>query len=151
MTTRTAPDLARLDGAVLDALHGRSMLLTQDWTTAEIDTLCALAEGLQSLDRLGRVPALFPQELFWALFFDQSTRTKSSWGGAATRLGVAYTTAQRAIETLMREGVLSPASAARRDRVFVAKAILDILEEPARLVPDGENRARRRGGTTKRE
>ena len=68
-------------------LHGRSMLLTQDWTTAEIDTLCTLAEALQSLDRVGRVPALFPQQLFWALFFDQSTRTKSSWAGAAARLG----------------------------------------------------------------
>ncbi|HEY5516426.1 MAG TPA: knotted carbamoyltransferase YgeW [Pengzhenrongella sp.] len=87
MTTRTAPDLARLDGTVLDALHGRSMLLTQDWTTAEIDTLCSLAEALQILDRQGRVPALFPQQLFWALFFDQSTRTKSSWAGAAARLG----------------------------------------------------------------
>jgi|WetSurMetagenome_2_1015567.scaffolds.fasta_scaffold15256_5 Fic family protein len=71
--------------------------------------------------------------------------------GAATRLGVAYTTAQRAIWALMRQGVLSPVSAARRDRVFVAKAILDILEEPARLVPEGANRARRRGVTTKRE
>jgi knotted carbamoyltransferase YgeW len=87
MTTRTAPELARLDGAILDALHGRSMLLTQDWTTAEIDTLCTLAEALQSLDRGGRVPALFPQQLFWALFFDQSTRTKSSWAGAAARRG----------------------------------------------------------------
>ena len=36
---------------------------------------------------MGRVPALFPQQLFWALFFDQSTRTKSSWAGAAARLG----------------------------------------------------------------
>jgi knotted carbamoyltransferase YgeW len=87
MTTRTAPELARLDGAILDTLHGRSMLLTQDWTAAEIDTLCTLAEALQALDRVGQVPALFPQQLFWALFFDQSTRTKSSWAGAAARLG----------------------------------------------------------------
>ncbi len=83
----TAPDVARLDATILDALHGRSMLLTQDWTTGEIDTLCTLAEALQSLDRRGLVPALFPQQLFWALFFDQSTRTKSSWAGAAARLG----------------------------------------------------------------
>ena len=87
MTTRTAPAVARLDGAILDTLRGRSMLLTQDWTATEIDTLCTLAEALQSLDRVGRVPALFPQQLFWALFFDQSTRTKSSWAGAAARLG----------------------------------------------------------------
>jgi knotted carbamoyltransferase YgeW len=87
MTTLEPPDPGRLDGAALEALHGRSMLLTQDWTTAEIETLCSLAETLQALDRQGRVPALFPQELFWALFFDQSTRTKSSWAGAAARLG----------------------------------------------------------------
>ena len=87
MTSNAAQHLSSLDAAILDTLHGRSMLLTQDWTTAEIDTLCTLAETLQALDRDGRVPALFPQQLFWALFFDQSTRTKSSWAGAATRLG----------------------------------------------------------------
>lgn len=87
MTSNAAQHLSRLDSSTLDSLHGRSMLLTQDWTTAEIDTLCTLAETLQALDRDGRVPALFPQQLFWALFFDQSTRTKSSWAGAAARLG----------------------------------------------------------------
>ncbi len=87
MTSNAAQHLSSLDAAILDTLHGRSMLLTQDWTTAEIDTLCTLAETLQALDRDGRVPALFPQQLFWALFFDQSTRTKSSWAGAAARLG----------------------------------------------------------------
>ena len=87
MTTKAAHHLARLDAAKLDSLHGRSMLLTQDWTTEEIDTLSTLAETLQALDREGRSPTLFPQQLFWALFFDQSTRTKSSWAGAAARLG----------------------------------------------------------------
>jgi knotted carbamoyltransferase YgeW len=81
------PALARLDAAALDALHGRSMLLTQDWSTPEIEALCTLAETLQQLDREGRVPQLFAQQLFWALFFDNSTRTKSSWAGAAARFG----------------------------------------------------------------
>ena len=85
--TLAPADPDRLDAATLASLHGRSMLVTQDWTTTEIETLCSLAETLQGLDRQGRVPALFPQELFWALFFDQSTRTKSSWAGAAARLG----------------------------------------------------------------
>lgn len=87
MTTKAAHHLARLDAAKLDSLHGRSMLLTQDWTATEIDTLCTLAETLQALDRDGRTFTLFPRQLFWALFFDQSTRTKSSWAGAAARLG----------------------------------------------------------------
>ena len=87
MTTPKAAAPGRLDAATIAALHGRSMLLTQDWTTPEIDALCSVAETLQALDRQGRVPALFPQQLFWALFFDQSTRTKSSWAGAAARFG----------------------------------------------------------------
>jgi len=81
------PALARLDAAALDALHGRSMLLTQDWSTPEIETLCTLAEAMQQLDRERLVPPLFAQQLFWALFFDNSTRTKSAWAGAAARLG----------------------------------------------------------------
>jgi len=52
---------------------------------------------------------------------------------AAERLSVAFTTAQRAVESLERAGVLKRTSAARRDRVYCARAILDILEEPARL------------------
>ncbi len=58
--------------------------------------------------------------------------------GVARRLSVAYTTAQRAVGALVKLGALAPVSAARRDRVFVARAILDILEEPARLVPEGQ-------------
>lgn len=52
---------------------------------------------------------------------------------AAERLGAAFTTAQRAVEALERGGILKRTSAARRDRVYCARAILDILEEPARL------------------
>ena len=55
--------------------------------------------------------------------------------GAAKRLKVAFTTAQRAVESLRRARVLSETTQARRDRVFCAKEILDILEEPARLTP----------------
>ena len=52
------------------------------------------------------------------------------------RLGVAYNTVMRAIDQLERRNVLTKVGAARRDRVFCARAILDILEEPARLAPD---------------
>ena len=53
--------------------------------------------------------------------------------GAAEKLGVAFTTAQRAIERLEKAGILRPVSDARRDRVYCAKALLDVLEEPAKL------------------
>ncbi len=58
--------------------------------------------------------------------------------GAAQRLGVAFTTAQRAIERLERAGILKSVGDAKRDRVYCAGALLDILEEPARLKPGNE-------------
>ena len=53
--------------------------------------------------------------------------------GIAGELGVAFTTAQRAIERLERIGIVKQATEAKRDRVYCAQALLDILEEPADL------------------
>jgi Fic family protein len=55
--------------------------------------------------------------------------------GAAEKLGIAFTTAQRAIQRLQRIGILKLVGDAKRDRVFCARTLLDILEEPARLAP----------------
>ncbi len=76
-----------LDSGLLDSLTGRSLLQTREWSAQEIGALCSLAEAFQSLDRAGVKTPLFPEELHWALFFDASTRTKSSWAGASARLG----------------------------------------------------------------
>ncbi len=76
-----------LDEATLDGLRGRSLLLTSEWSAAELEELLRVARAFELLDR-SRIPAaLFPNELAYALFFDNSTRTKSSWAGAAARLG----------------------------------------------------------------
>lgn len=56
--------------------------------------------------------------------------------GAEKKLDVAYNTAADAIRRLERRGILHQIGDSRRDRVFCAKGILDILEEPARLKPD---------------
>lgn len=53
----------------------------------------------------------------------------------AERLDVAFTTAQRAIERLESASIVTLVTEARRDRVYCAKAILDVLEEPAVLIP----------------
>jgi Fic family protein len=53
--------------------------------------------------------------------------------GCAQKLGVAFTTAQRTIETLERLGIVQQVGKAKRDRVYCAKPLLDILEEPANL------------------
>ncbi len=51
--------------------------------------------------------------------------------GVANKLGIAFTTAQRAIERLERARIVKQVGDARRDRVYCATALLDILEELA--------------------
>ena len=52
---------------------------------------------------------------------------------AAERLGVAYTTAQRAVEKLQSLGVLEQADDAKRDRVFCAKQVMAVLDKPPKI------------------
>jgi Fic family protein len=58
--------------------------------------------------------------------------------GVARKLAIAFTTAQRAIERLERASIVRQVGDAKRDRVYCAVALLDILEEPARLKPAAE-------------
>ena len=51
----------------------------------------------------------------------------------ASRLDVAYTTAQRAVDRLESLGIVSRVGVARRNRVYCASEVLDILEEPPSL------------------
>ncbi len=79
--------IERLDEAILTALEGRSLFLTREWSRPELQTLLDLTELFQAFDRARVQVPLFPNELFLALFFDASTRTRSAWAGAAARLG----------------------------------------------------------------
>ncbi len=72
----------------LDVLYGRSLLTTHDWSTDDLDTLLAAASRLEALDRAGVRVDVLRGELAYAMFFDNSTRTKSAWAGAAARLGM---------------------------------------------------------------
>ena len=83
-----APSLQSLDQDALDSLFGRSLLTTQEWSTADLASVRHVARALADLDRRGIRTPLCSNELAWALFFDQSTRTKSAWAGAAARLGM---------------------------------------------------------------
>jgi Fic family protein len=49
-------------------------------------------------------------------------------------LGIAFTTAQRAIDKLVSLGIVKEIRQTKRDRVYCAQGILDVLEQPARLV-----------------
>ena len=55
--------------------------------------------------------------------------------GVANKLKIAFTTAQRAVERLERAKIVKRMGDAKRDRVYCASSLLDILEEPARLRP----------------
>ena len=79
----------------------------------------------------GGPPSLVPLKLVDMLASNPFVTAKK----AATQLGVAFTTAQRGIERLEKAGVLRQVNEAKRDRVYCAKQIFDILEEPARIAP----------------
>jgi knotted carbamoyltransferase YgeW len=76
------------DATGLQALYGRSLLTTHDWSADDLNTLLATASRLEALDRAGVRVDVLRGELAYAMFFDNSTRTKSAWAGAAARLGM---------------------------------------------------------------
>ncbi len=86
----------------------------------------------QRADKEGGRPSLVPVRLVDMLASNPFITIKK----AAEQLGVAFTTAQRGIEKLEKIGVVSRTGTTKRDRVYCAKAILDILEEPARISAD---------------
>jgi len=56
--------------------------------------------------------------------------------GAAEKLGIAFTTAQRAIRRLESLSIVEEISQAKRDRVYCATSLLQVLEAPTRLTGD---------------
>ncbi|RLB58835.1 MAG: knotted carbamoyltransferase YgeW [Deltaproteobacteria bacterium] len=88
MDTSLATRLSRLQQSAVTRLHKKSLLLTSDWPAEQLEALLQLAELFEAADRQGRKLPLLTGELAYALFFDQSTRTKSAWAGASTRLGM---------------------------------------------------------------
>jgi Fic family protein len=79
-------------------------------------------------ERLAPSPSRVPEKVL-ELFAENPFQTVR---GVATRLEVAFTTAQRAIERLEVAGVVALADEAKRYRVYCARALLEILEEPLR-------------------
>lgn len=102
----------------------------------------------QSEDALSRAERINKKLLEWRkLIADASSKSPSlvidmiaanpflTVKGVAKKLNVAFTTAQRSIDRLEKSHILQKGNDAKRDRVYCAKSILDILEEPAKLVP----------------
>ncbi len=151
-----SPLVAALADLPLDTLFGRSMLTTQHYSRKELDMVRAVARALADLDRRGIKTPLFSNELAWAVFFDQSTRTKSAWAGAASRLGMQpvivdgsstqVSHGETAVETGTMLGMNSHAMGIRHDLILgegntfindVTKGISDYLKatDDSRKVP----------------
>ena len=70
------------------SLVGKDLITTREWTREQLDELLSLATRMRTLDHEGADLRLCRGELAYALFFDNSTRTKSAFAGAASRLGM---------------------------------------------------------------
>ena len=113
----------------------------------------AAGQAEDALDRIGRIGALLehwrgqlakaPSRLPDQVIELLAENPYWSVNGLADRLGVAFTTAQRAIDRLEAAGIVALEGDAKRNRVYCARAILQILEEPPLL--DRGVPARRRG------
>jgi len=68
-------------------LHGKDLISTQEWTREEIDYLMDFAGDIKRKYRSNAVPELFKNRTFFMLFYNTSTRTRSSFEAAATVLG----------------------------------------------------------------
>ena len=102
----------------------RGVLLQADDALARIEHLDILFEswrddlGDSLSPRLDEVLGLFVQNPFWTV------------GEIGKTLGIAYTTAQRAVNRLEEAGIVSLSGQSRRNRVYQARAILAALEAP---------------------
>lgn len=93
---------------------------------------------------LGTAPSRLPERAL-ELFTENPFWTVKR---LAERLDVAFTTAQRAIDRLEAAEIVALEGDARRNRVYCARTILQILDEPPRLLqkaPVSQGRRQRRG------
>ena len=113
---------------------------TQNWiyfldgvTAQSIDALSRVERINSTIgdwqNRLGTSASGTPGAIVRSLGVNPYVTTKR----IAENLGIAFTTAQRALGKLEALGIVAQVSEGRRGRVYCAKRILDILEEPAKV------------------
>lgn len=78
-------------------------------------------------ERLAKAPSKLPDRVLELL----AGNPYCTVAGLAQRLEVAFTTAQRAMDRLQSAGIVVRASEAKRNRLYMAPALLEILEGPA--------------------
>ena len=129
--------------ATREEYYAHLLAVTQEgawepWLVYFLEGVCAQAEDalarIQDIDdlyerwreTLAGVRSSRPEQVL-RLFVGNPFRTV---GGVAKELDVAYTTARRAIDRLEEAGIVSLVGAARRNRVYCARAMLEVLEAP---------------------
>ena len=113
----------------------------EEWLTYFLRGVVLLSED--AVDRIQRIGGLFSRwkqglprgqspvpERALDLFAENPFWTVT---GVSQRLEVAFTTAQRAIDRLEASGIVAQMGQGRRNRVYCAQALLDVLEEPPQL------------------
>ena len=113
----------------------------EEWLTYFLNGVALQSDD--AVDRIQRIDGLFSQwkmglaqlqsrlpERALDLFAENPFWTVT---GVARRLEVAFTTAQRAIDRLEASGIVAQVGQGRRNRVYCAQAVLDVLEESPRL------------------
>lgn len=110
----------------------RGVRLQADDALARIEHLDTLHESWRDdlgdalSPRLNEVLSLFVESPFWTV------------GEIGKTLGIAYTTARRAVVRLEEAGIVSPSGPSRRNRVYCARAALEALSDPLQLAePSG--------------
>lgn len=110
----------------------------QSWLVYFLRGVCEQVED--AISRIRRIDELFH------LWSDQLAGARSAnmekvlelfvefpfWNvpALASKLEVAYTTARRAVERLESEGIVAPVGDAKRNRVYCAEAVLQVLDAP---------------------
>ena len=124
--------------------YARLLAVTQNGQWEEWLTYFLRGVAIQALDAISRIQRI--EELFqhWSeqLAGIQSGQSEKVlelfvenpfWTAReiAQRLGVAYTTARRALDRLESAGIVTLIGDARRNRVYCARAMLEVLEAPS--------------------
>ena len=126
-----------------------------DWKSWILYFLAGVTE--QSKDALGRMEKIEALREKWRQrLASRQTKTVMALvdritanpfitvGGAAGDLKIAFTTAQRQIDWLVRHRIVVPQDEARRGRVYVARELLDILDEPALATQSDETNGKKK-------
>lgn len=132
--------------ATRDAYYAHLLALTERGEWEEWLTYFLRGVALQSEDAVGRIEQIDELLAGWRhdLVGSRSRLPERTldllvenpfWTvrGVADRLRVAFTTAQRGIDRLEASGIVTRVGEARRNRVYCAEAILDVLERPFTL------------------